>query len=108
MFMRICGVALTGVGCIAILQNIAIALHGVRDLFRPPEQRRFVSFVPFVGGLSVFLGLRMAGCGNVGLLGFLFDPFWIPQFVCALIKALYLGLRFLLKKLMRLVGAGEK
>lgn len=102
MFMLICGVALTGFGCVAILQNIAIAVHGIRDRFRPPEQRRFVSYVPFIGGLSVFLGLKLAGCGYAGVLGFLLDPSWVPQYVCALFKALYLGMRFLLIKLMKL------
>lgn len=101
--MLICGAVLAGVGCIAILQNIVIAVHCIRDRFRSPEQRRFVSFVPFIGGLSVFLGLKLAGCGDIGMLGFLIDPSCIPQFVCALLRCFYIGVRFLIKRLARLI-----
>ena len=101
--LLIFGIALTAFGCIAVFQNWAIAAHGIRDMFRPPEQRKFVSFVPFVGGLSVFFGMKLLGCADVGALGFLIDPSCIPQFVCALLRCFYIGVRFLFKSLARLI-----
>ena len=93
------GVVLALFGLAVICQNIAIAAHGIRDAFRPPEQRRFVSFVPIVGALSVYLGLRAAGYGHIGVVGFLIDPFWLPQLLLAIFKILLRIVRFLLQKL---------